>query len=85
MFKKTAYRCKSSTWANNTDRPLRWVEAAKEGRLLIHGFFKYLWKDAFQKITGVDVANRQLSTNASNGIGSAYGITNDSFYVRLQR
>jgi hypothetical protein len=35
--------CKSFSWANDTDRPTRWVQAAREGRLFIHGFFKYMW------------------------------------------
>jgi hypothetical protein len=70
--------CSSFQWADDTDRPMRWVTAAEEGRLFIHGFFKYLWRDHFAPITKVDVANRQLSTNIS--IGSTSGITNDSFY-----
>jgi len=70
--------CSFFQWANDTDRPTRWVTAAEEGRLFIHGFFKYLWRDHFAPITKVDVTNRQLSTNVS--IGSVSGITNDSFY-----
>ena len=70
--------CSSFQWADDTDRPARWVTAAEEGRLFIHGFFKYLWRDHFAPITKVDVANRRLSTNAS--IGSTSGVTNDSFY-----
>ena len=70
--------CKAFTWATDTDRPARWVTAAREGRLFIHGFFKYMWKDYFAPITSVDTVSRQLSTNLS--IGGTYGITNDSFY-----
>eukprot|EP01048_Picozoa_sp_COSAG05_P024677 COSAG05_NODE_5916_length_1060_cov_1.047867_1_plen_338_part_01 len=75
---KCGLNCKSFTWADDTDRPARWVQAANEGRLFIHGFFKYMWKDYFATITEVDVATRQLTANTS--IGGTYGITNDSFY-----
>ena len=70
--------CDWFSWANDTDRPLRWVDAAREGRLFVHGFFKYMWKDHFASIASVDVANRRMSSNGS--IGGAYGVTNDSFY-----
>ena len=70
--------CKAFTWATDTDRPARWVAAAQEGRLFIHGFFKYMWRDYFASITNVDTSTRQLSANLS--IGGTYGITNDSFY-----
>ena len=70
--------CDSFTWPNSTDRPARWVQAAKEGRLFIHGFFKYMWKDYFATITSVDVASRRLTSNTS--IGGVFGLTNDSYY-----
>ncbi len=70
--------CRTFTWANDTARPTRWVAAAREGRLFIHGFFKFMWKDYFSPITNVDTSTRQLTANLS--IGGAYGITNDSFY-----
>eukprot|EP01043_Picozoa_sp_COSAG02_P042225 COSAG02_NODE_3571_length_6533_cov_8.215981_4_plen_779_part_00 len=70
--------CKAFTWATDTDRPARWVAAAREGRLFIHGFFKFMWKDYFAPIINVDTSARQLTANLS--IGGTYGITNDSFY-----
>ena len=70
--------CKSFTWANTTDRPARWVKAANEGRLFIHGFFKYMWKDHFATITSIDVGSRRMISNTS--IGGSYGLTNDSYY-----
>lgn len=60
-------------WANDTDRPARWVAAAEEGRLFLHGFFKFLWSDHKTPITKVDVETRQLITNVS--IGATYGIS----------
>ena len=54
--------CKSFGWANATERPSRWAKAATEGRLFIHGFFKYLWRDARATIRKIDVAKRELST-----------------------
>jgi hypothetical protein len=38
---KCGVLCKSFEWANDTERPSRWAKAATEGRLFIHGFFKY--------------------------------------------
>lgn len=46
------------------DRPLRWVTAAKEGRLFLQGFFKYLWRDGRAQINKVDVAQQLLVTDA---------------------
>jgi hypothetical protein len=69
--------CKSFIWADDTDRPLRWVKAAAENRLFIHGLYKYLWHDFHTPITGVDPVKRLLSSNVSI---SPYGITNDSFW-----
>jgi hypothetical protein len=54
--------CPSFVWANDTDRPSRWAAAASEGRLAIHGFFKYLWRDARATIRKIDVTKRELST-----------------------
>lgn len=38
--------CLEFTWATDTDRPARWVNAAREGRLFLHGFFASLWYDS---------------------------------------
>lgn len=57
--------CLQFTWAADTDRPARWVNAAREGRLFLHGFFASLWSDSRGMITDVDVATRQLRSNTS--------------------
>jgi hypothetical protein len=61
----------------HTHTHTRWVEAAREGRLAIHGLFRYLWRDNHVPITEVDVSTRQLRTNMSFG---SSGVTNDSFW-----
>jgi hypothetical protein len=72
--KSTQEKSKSFVWANNTDRPDKWVDAAAEGRLYLQGYFKYLWRDNRVKITQVDAVHRTLTTNATSGI-SPTGLT----------
>lgn len=69
--------CLEFTWAADTDRPARWVDAAKEGRLFLHGFFVALWKDSRGQIQHVDVANRQLRSTVTNPQQTG-GVNNES-------
>jgi len=57
--------CKSFGWANDTDRPTRWVAAASQGRLFVQGFFKFLWRDSRAVINKVDTVGRTLSTDSA--------------------
>ena len=53
------------TGCNATERPADWVAAAAAGRLFVHGFFKYLWRDNRVQINTVDVSKQQLITNST--------------------
>lgn len=57
--------CRSFVWGDATDRPARWVVAAAEGRLHVHGFFRYLWRDSRVAITRIVPAQRLMSANVS--------------------
>jgi hypothetical protein len=57
-------QCRRFTWSTQTNRPMRWVQAAAEGRLYLQGLFKYMWRDNRVGIDHVDVKTRQLSTQS---------------------
>ena len=71
--------CLELTWAATTDRPARWVTAAQEGRLFLHGFFAALWEDSRGQIQQVDVANRQLLSTVTNPQQTG-GVNTDSIF-----
>jgi hypothetical protein len=56
--------CKSFGWANDTDRPTRWMAAASQGRLFVQGFFKFLWRDSRAAINKIDTVGRTLCTDS---------------------
>jgi hypothetical protein len=75
--------CLEFTWAADTDRPARWVDAAREGRVFLHGFFAALWEDSRGQIQEVDVANRQLRSTVVDPQQTG-GVNNESvFYAYL--
>eukprot|EP00040_Diaphanoeca_grandis_P021387 m.113965 g.113965 ORF g.113965 m.113965 type:complete len:785 (-) comp28313_c0_seq1:281-2635(-) len=70
--------CNGFVWANDTDRPLRWAQAAEEGRLYLHGFFRYLWRDHYTAISHVDPTTRTLSSNSAMNAGD--GVTDGGLW-----
>ena len=71
--------CLDFTWAATTDRPTRWVKAAAEGRLFLHGFFTALWEDSRGQIQNVDVAARRLRSTVTNPQQMG-GVNNESVW-----
>lgn len=71
--------CLDFTWPADIDRPARWVNAAKEHRLFLHGFFVSLWEDSRGQIQEVDVASRRLRSTVSNPQQDG-GVNNESVF-----
>ena len=71
--------CSSFQWADAANRPARWGKAASDGRLFVHGFFRFLWRDARVQIREVDAAARTLSTGGAP-INKGAGVTNGSLW-----
>ena len=60
-------------WGFEGERPLRWAKAATEGRLFVHGFFFWLWRDGYARIARVDSTKRQLITDKTVSAASSDG------------